>query len=124
MPGHCSVPTPVPLPHLPPNATMQLLSSVVQVHPETTGLHCIHLSTPFPAKGIFLKIHFSLDTTTMLQREMVDHQLSVSSRGAGAGERGAKKKSKKQTKNTFCYQTWHLRPHEHQATCNSTKSLK
>lgn len=36
----------------------------------------------------------------MLQREMVDHQLSVSSRGAGAGGGGAKKKKAKNKKKT------------------------
>lgn len=51
---------------------------------------------PSSAKGIFLKIHFSLDTTTMLQREMEDHQLSVSSRGAGGVK--TKKKQEKKTK--------------------------
>lgn len=50
---------------------------------------------PSSAKGIFLKIHFSLDTTTMLQREMEDHQLSVSSRGAGGAKRKKKSKERK-----------------------------
>lgn len=37
-----------PLQHLPPNATMQLLSSMLQVHPKTTGLHCIHCIHSLP----------------------------------------------------------------------------
>lgn len=50
MPDTAAPPNHVPLQHLPPNATMQLLCSMLQVHPKTTGLHCIHLSTPFLCK--------------------------------------------------------------------------
>lgn len=64
----------------------------------TPMLHCIHLSTPFPCKRNLSKDTFLLDTTTMLQREMEGHQLSVSSRGVKS-KKTNKKGAKKQRKN-------------------------
>lgn len=91
-----SPPNHVPLQHLLPTPQCSCSVACFRSTLKPQGYTVSTYPLPSSAKGIFLKIHFSLDTTTMLQREMEDHQLSVSSRGAGAG--GVKKKKQKKKK--------------------------
>lgn len=112
-----SRPAAAPAPSLP--TPKQLLNSVLRFPPQRV-LHCANFCTPLPYKKNLCKdTFFFLDTTTMLQREMEGHQLSASSKGE---KQKRKKKTKKQK--TVSYQTWHLRPYQHQATCNNSKEFK
>lgn len=58
---HCSLPHHVPLQHLPPSTAMLsscMLPTLGYSRSTLKPQHFIHLFTPFPAKEIFLKIHF------------------------------------------------------------------
>lgn len=85
------------------------------------------VSAPFPCKRNLSKDTFFSGYNHHVAEGNGRPSIICQQQRGGGGGGGAKKKSKKKQKtNTFCYQTWHLRPHEHQATCNfnSTKSLK
>lgn len=85
----------VPLQHLPANATMQLPSSMLQVHPKTTGLHCIHLSTPFPCKRNLSKDTFFFGYNYHVAEGNGRPSIICQQQGNGGGAKKKKAKNKK-----------------------------